>query len=337
MGALLLLLRVQTIPGEGSKHKHSLHNGAPTCASRQKVAWERFLIYSWLLINERVDFNTPATHASPRQDASCPAATSRRGGLSLPGGDGSRQPGSFAGKGSGSRRPSRWGGTQRGWGHAVGPRLSPATPCQRGGNPERMSVRLQPEGHRPLAPVAQPAHAPDVPAAKQNKQTTITALGFPRFDSLWFNFGNPALGCSQFAAGRKPAPGSARPAASCAEVLFPFLRNLGNAVLLKTIKLAAKIYGQAKQPAKSSGGEGDRRALGGRGCWGISPCTAGLRTWDGVSWISRVHSPAARSPQQWTVMNSQPLNPSLEWSNTLQQECRALRSVTLNVLLTRKR
>lgn len=39
--------------------------------------------------------------------------------------------------------------------------------------------------------------------------------------------------------------------------------------------------------------------------------------WDGVSWIFRVHSPAAGSPQQWVVMNSQFWNPSVESSRGL--------------------
>lgn len=47
------------------------------------------------------------------------------------------------------------------------------------------------------------------------------------------------------------------------------------------------------------------------------PCFSGLRTCDGISWTSRVHSPSAFSPQQWTVMNSQFVNPSLEKSSNL--------------------
>ena len=138
--------------------------------------------------------------------------------LPLPGGAGSRQPGSFAGKGSGSRRPSRGGGghTQRGRGHAGG-QAEPSYPPPARWQPEEDVRPSAARGASSPCAVAQPAHAPDVPAAKQNKQTTITALGFPRFDSLRFNFGNLALGCNKFAGGRKPAPGSARPAASCAQ------------------------------------------------------------------------------------------------------------------------
>lgn len=136
--------------------------------------------------------------------------------LPLPGGAGSCQPGSFAGKGSGSRRPSRAGGDTVGLGTCRG-QAEPSHPPPVQWQP-REDVRPSAAGgaSSPCA-VAQPAHAPDVPAAKQNKQTTITALGFPRFDSLWFNFGNLALGCNEFAGGRKSAPGSARLAASCTQ------------------------------------------------------------------------------------------------------------------------
>lgn len=44
------------------------------------------------------------------------------------------------------------------------------------------------------------------------------------------------------------------------------------------------------------------------------PSSARSRSWDGVSWICRVHAPAARSPQQWVVMNPHLLNPSAESS-----------------------
>lgn len=44
------------------------------------------------------------------------------------------------------------------------------------------------------------------------------------------------------------------------------------------------------------------------------PSSASSLFWDGVSWICRVHSPAARSPQQWVVMNSHFLNPPAESS-----------------------
>lgn len=91
--------------------------------------------------------------------------------LPLPGGDRSRQPGSFAGKGSGSRRPSRGGGGHSGVGDTQGARLSPATPCQHSGSPERMSVRLQPEGHHPLAPLHnQPTRQMSQQRSKTNKQ-----------------------------------------------------------------------------------------------------------------------------------------------------------------------
>lgn len=222
-------------------------------------------------------------------------------------------------------------------GDTQGARLSPATPCQHSGSPERMSVCPSVCSPRAIVPspctIAQPAHTPDVPAVKQNKQTTITALGFPRFDSLQFNFGNLALSCNGFAGGTKPAPGSARPAASRAQGLgfIPIFEKSGQLIFAEDHKTCSKSYGQVKYPAKSFRGEGNV------GAGGPLPCTVGLRTWDGVSWISRVHSPAARSPQQWTVMNSQPLNPSLEWSNTLQWQCHALRSVTSNVLFNQKK
>ncbi len=54
-----------------------------------------------------------------------------------------------------------------------------------------------------------------------------------------------------------------------------------------------------------------------QGVWSL-PNTSGLRSWDGESEISSVHVPSALSPQQWTVMNSQFLKPSLELSNNLE-------------------
>lgn len=54
-----------------------------------------------------------------------------------------------------------------------------------------------------------------------------------------------------------------------------------------------------------------------QGVWTL-PNTSGLRRWDGESEISSVHVPSALSPQQWTVMNSQFLKPSLELSNNLE-------------------
>lgn len=49
-----------------------------------------------------------------------------------------------------------------------------------------------------------------------------------------------------------------------------------------------------------------------------SPGVLKFLSWDGVSYTSRTQSPAARSPQQWMVMNSQFLNPSIEWSKSLK-------------------
>lgn len=135
---------------EGNKQKRFLRNEPPP----ESRVGGRFLIYSWLPINERVDFNTPAMLASPRHDdASCPAATSQRGGCSVPPGP---DPDSSAGKGSGTRRPSR--GTQQGWGHAGG-RAEPSHPLparwQPGEDvcpPVRPSAARGPSFH-PLAPL----------------------------------------------------------------------------------------------------------------------------------------------------------------------------------------
>lgn len=265
----------------------------------------------------------------PLPPASEAAASSQR----------SQIPTALPGKGQGQGGQAREGGTWQGWGHAGG-QAEPSHPLPAQWQPGEdvcLSVRLSVCSPRAIVPssctVAQPAHTPDVPAVKQNKQTTITALGFPRFDSLRFNFGNLALSCNGFAGGTKPAPGSARPAASRAQGLSftPVFEKSGQLIFAEDHKTCSKSYSQVKYPAKSFGGEGNV------GAGGFLPCTVGLRTWDGVSWISRVHSPAARSPQQWTVMNSQPLNPSLEWSNTLQWQCHALRSVTSNVLFNRKK
>lgn len=56
-------------------------------------------------------------------------------------------------------------------GDTQGARLSPATPRQRGGSPERMSVCLQPEGHHPLAPLHnQPTRQMSQQRSKTNKQ-----------------------------------------------------------------------------------------------------------------------------------------------------------------------
>lgn len=143
-------------------------------------------------------------HNTRQPQAGCPQPA--RGGRILP-----TQLLSWEGLGE------QWG-TQQGWGHAGGcaePSHPPPARWQSGEDVHPSAAR----GASSPCAVAQPAHMPDVPAVKQNKQTTITALGFPRFDSLQFNFGNLALGCSQFtaAAARKPASSSARPAASCTQ------------------------------------------------------------------------------------------------------------------------
>lgn len=155
-------------------------------------------------------------HASPRQGASCPTATSRQGGCPFPAGLDPASPASLPGRGQAAGGQAGEGGIRLGWGHAGG-QAEPSHPPPVQWQP-REDVRPSAAGgaSSPCA-VAQPAHAPDVPEVKQNKQTTITALGFPRFDSLWFNFGNLALGCNEFAGGRKAAPGSARLAASCTQ------------------------------------------------------------------------------------------------------------------------
>lgn len=173
-----------------------------TMNPHQKDAWERFLTYSWLPINEFVDVNTPAMQASPRLGASCHQPVRW---LPLRGGARSRQSGSFTAKGSGSRRPSWRGGARRGWGHAGGqaePSHPPLVWWQSGEDVRPSAAR----GASSPRAIAQSAHTPDVSAAKQNKQTAITALGFPHFDSLWFNFGNLGLSCNEFAGRRKPAP-----------------------------------------------------------------------------------------------------------------------------------
>lgn len=153
--------------------------------------------------------------------------------LPLPIWNGSRQPGSSAGKGSGSRHQAKEGGTQQGWGHA-----EPNHPPQRSGSPGQGvhgSVIRRLRGI-----VAQPAHRPDVPAVQQTKQTTITALGFPSFGSLWFNFGNLALG---LLLGENPLPAQAerQPPALGDGALVLFVKGLGTMGLLKAIKLTAKV------------------------------------------------------------------------------------------------
>lgn len=128
------------------------------------------------------------------------------------------------GRGQGAGGQDGEGDTQQGWGHAGGQAEPSRPPPARWQSREDVHPSAARGAWSPCA-VAQPTHMPDVPAMKQNKQTTITALGFPRFDSLQFNFGNLALGCSQFtataaAAVRKPASSSARPAASCVQSYF---------------------------------------------------------------------------------------------------------------------
>lgn len=217
-------------------------------------------------------------------------------------------------------KPGR-GGAHSGVGDTQGARLSPATPRQHGGSPGRMSVRLQPEGHRPLALLHnQPTSQMSQQRSKTNKQQLqlsgfLVLTHYSLILETWLSVAASLL------LGENPLPAQPdrQPPALRAEVLFPFLKNVGNSVLLKTINLTAKVTAKRSSLQRALGARGTGGRWGTGVLGGPLPCTAGLRTWDGVSWISRVHSPAARSPQQWTVMNSQPLNPSFEWSNTLQR------------------
>lgn len=183
-------------------------------------------------------------------------------------------------------------------GDMQGARLSSATPCQRGGSLGRMSVRLQPEAHRSLALLH---NQPTLQMSQQRSKTNKQQLQLSNFLILthygliletWVSVAMSLLEGENLL----PAQPDQQPPALRAKILVPFLRNLGNTVSLKTIQLTAKVRTKLEDTAAG----------------GPLPCTAVWRTWDGVSRISSVHSPAARSPQQWTVMNSQPLNPSLE-------------------------
>lgn len=237
------------ISGHGSKQQRLPGQLTPTC---QRAAGARFLICCWLSINAKVNLHAPTGRTSPRRDVSCPTAPFH---------------------GAGSCQLSSWGHGRAGDRQGGASRGQPP--------PARTVAAPGASSPRAAVAVAQAAHAADVPAAKQNKQTKITALGFPRFDSVRFNFGNLALGCSKFTGGGQ----------TCCW-LGPSLCTTAFGVLCPLLEAP----------------------------WGLMPlpCAAGLRTWDGVSWISSVHSPAALSPQQCTVMNSQPLKPSLEWSKTLR-------------------
>lgn len=73
-------------------------------------------------------------------------------------------------------KPGR--GRYSGVGDMQGARLSPATPRQCSGSPGRMSVRLQPEGHRPLVLLHnQPTRQMSQQRSKTNKQQ-LQLLGF---------------------------------------------------------------------------------------------------------------------------------------------------------------
>lgn len=73
-------------------------------------------------------------------------------------------------------------------------------------------------------------------------------------------------------------------------------------------------------------------------CDGVSsrPCWETSLPGDGVSWILSVHSPAARSPQQWVVMNGQSWKPSEELSWGLNHNYTVRMALTMLLMLTRE-
>lgn len=143
----------------------------PTCTSRQKVAWEKFLIYSWLPINDCVDLTPPQHTPAPGRMLHVLLPPASEAGLDPAHTAPVLGRGQGAGGQAGQRGHSRVGDMQ-------GARLSPATPHQHGGSPGRMSIRLEPAGHRPLAPLHnQPTCQMSQKRSKTNKQQ-LQLLGF---------------------------------------------------------------------------------------------------------------------------------------------------------------
>lgn len=152
-------------------------------------------------------------------------------------------------------------GGHGGVGDMQGARLSPATPCQHSGSLGRMSVRPQPEGHHPLAPLHnQLTSQMSQQQSKTNKQQ-LQILGFLILTHYGLILETWLSVAMRLLLGENTllAQPDRQPPALRAEVLFPFLKNLGTTVLLKTIKLAAKVT--AKQSSL-------QRALGARGTSG---------------------------------------------------------------------
>lgn len=149
-------------------------------------------------------------------------------------------------------------------GDTQGARLSPATPRQHGGSPGRMSVRLQPEGHRPLALLHnQPTSQMSQQRSKTNKQQLqlsgfLILTHYSLILETWLSVAASLL------LGENPLPAQpdGQPPALRAEVLFLFSKNLGNSVLLKTINLTAKVTAKRSSLQRAFG------ARGTSGCWG---------------------------------------------------------------------
>lgn len=225
MGALLLLSEFKRSRVKAANrntfcamHPHVL---LPPESSVGEIFNILLACYQWLC-----GFNTPTAHGSPRQDPSRPAApaseaaaASQRGRI-LPTRllcwEGVRE--QALGRGGHSRA-----------GDMQGAGLSPATPHQHGGSPGRMSIRLQPEGHRPLVLLhKQPTCQMSQQRSKTNKQQ-LQLLGFLVLThyslilETWLS-GAASLLLLLLRENRLPAQPDRQPPAFRADVSFPFLK-----------------------------------------------------------------------------------------------------------------
>lgn len=110
VGALLLLSEFKRL-GVKAVNTNTLCTMSPHVHLPPESRVGEDLIYPWLPINGCVDFNTPTTHASPRHDASCPAATSRQGGCPFPSGMDPASPAPLPGRGEGAVSQAKEGDT----------------------------------------------------------------------------------------------------------------------------------------------------------------------------------------------------------------------------------
>lgn len=140
MGALLLLSEFKRL-GVKAANTNSPCTMNPHLHLLPESCVGEVLMYPWLPINGCVDSNTPTAHTSPRQEASCPAAISQRGGCPFPSGMDPASPAPLPGRGQGAGTKPKRGGHSR-----VGDMLSPTTPPSTVAAPGRVSMGLSSAG-----------------------------------------------------------------------------------------------------------------------------------------------------------------------------------------------